>query len=414
MHDLDITWPDGHARFAPEDSPVALGRSPEADVILTDPSISRRHLEFVWVESSWVAKDESTHGSFDPIGVRLAPNWTLGTDTTIRLGGVEGTEVRIELVTNRPEPASAPAPAPQAAPPEAPPAPPGLSDDQAGVPLRPRLEPPKSPAASVSPADLIVPSVAPPAGDLGALHLRRRPAPIDPRRSPTGPGPDAGRPLARRGPGPGRGARSGRGASGRGPAAPAPHRPRPVGPTRPARTARPAPVGLRRPPSPAPRGASWGSGTSGAPRGAVGPPRGTKVRPLRPPRGRRRPRCSTNPSPPPGRPPPAWANRHHRQPRSTSTRPPPWSHPTPAIDRLHRWAQPEPRSITVRAAHPPGPTPASSTHWHRQPASTVGSLDPSSLGSAASDTFVGEATIQISVDDQDYVFLPGTEITVGS
>ena len=101
MHDLDITWPGGQARFTPDDSPIRVGRSPEAAIILTEPSVSRRHLEFVWSGLGWTANDYSTHGSFDPIGVRLTPRWTVGTDTVIRLGGSEGIELRINLVTTR-------------------------------------------------------------------------------------------------------------------------------------------------------------------------------------------------------------------------------------------------------------------------------------------------------------------------
>jgi len=101
MHDLDITWPGNQARFTPDDSPIRVGRSPEAAIILTEPSVSRRHLEFVWSGLGWTANDYSTHGTFDPIGVRLSPKWTVGTDTTIRLGGSEGIELKIVLLTIR-------------------------------------------------------------------------------------------------------------------------------------------------------------------------------------------------------------------------------------------------------------------------------------------------------------------------
>ncbi|MDH5288392.1 MAG: FHA domain-containing protein, partial [Acidimicrobiia bacterium] len=129
MHDLEITWPGGQARFSPGDSPVTVGRSPDAAVILTDPSVSRRHIEFVWNGTAWTASDSSTHGSFDPIGVRLAPTWTVGTDTAVRLGGVEGVELRIELLTTPPpgihDPLVAPRPQVEV---EAPSLPPSLQD----------------------------------------------------------------------------------------------------------------------------------------------------------------------------------------------------------------------------------------------------------------------------------------------
>ena len=110
MHDLEITWPSGQKQFSPEDSPITIGRLAEASIPLIEPSVSRHHIEFVWSGSAWLAQDSSAHGSFDPIGVRLASTWTVGTGTTIRVGGIEGVEVRIELVTTRagsePEPST--------------------------------------------------------------------------------------------------------------------------------------------------------------------------------------------------------------------------------------------------------------------------------------------------------------------
>ncbi len=101
MQDLDITWPDGEARFSPEDSPIQVGRSSGAAVPLTEGSVSRRHLELTWTGTGWVASDSSTHGTFDPIGVRLAPKWPIDSETTIRLGGTEGVQVHIRPVPQR-------------------------------------------------------------------------------------------------------------------------------------------------------------------------------------------------------------------------------------------------------------------------------------------------------------------------
>ncbi|MGB5759280.1 MAG: FHA domain-containing protein, partial [Acidimicrobiales bacterium] len=98
MQDLEITWPDGVERFSVADSPIHLGRSSQAAIPLTESSVSRRHLELAWNGTTWVAKDSSTHGTYDPIGVRLAPEWSLTTDTTVRLGGPEGVQVQIRPV----------------------------------------------------------------------------------------------------------------------------------------------------------------------------------------------------------------------------------------------------------------------------------------------------------------------------
>ena len=104
MQDLLITWPEGQARFSPKNSPVLVGRSVDAAVVLTEPAVSRRHLEFVWLGSSWIVNDSSTHGSYDPIGVRLAPTWTVGKEVTVRVGGVAGPEITLRLTEQVEEP----------------------------------------------------------------------------------------------------------------------------------------------------------------------------------------------------------------------------------------------------------------------------------------------------------------------
>jgi pSer/pThr/pTyr-binding forkhead associated (FHA) protein len=98
MQELEITWPGGTARFGVADSPIQIGRSSEAAIPLTASSVSRQHLSLVWTGSTWTASDRSTHGTFDPIGVKLAPEWNLPPATTIRLGGPEGVEVHIEAL----------------------------------------------------------------------------------------------------------------------------------------------------------------------------------------------------------------------------------------------------------------------------------------------------------------------------
>ncbi len=99
MHDLEISWRDGRARFGPDDSPIVVGRSSSSSVIVTDGIVSRRHVIFTWTGASWRAEDVSTHGCYDPIGVRLSPVWIVGTDTVFRLGGPEGPEMSVRLIT---------------------------------------------------------------------------------------------------------------------------------------------------------------------------------------------------------------------------------------------------------------------------------------------------------------------------
>ncbi len=99
MHDLEITWPGGRLRFTPDDSPVLIGRSSSAAVVVPQGTVSRRHLTMSWNGRSWQAEDTSTHGSFDPIGVRLAQSWTVGTNVVVRLGSPRGVELSMRLIT---------------------------------------------------------------------------------------------------------------------------------------------------------------------------------------------------------------------------------------------------------------------------------------------------------------------------
>ena len=99
MHDLEITWPGGRLRFSPDDSPVLIGRSSSAAVVVPQGTVSRRHLTMNWNGRSWQAEDTSTHGSYDPIGVRLSSSWTLGTDVVVRLGSPRGVELSMRLIT---------------------------------------------------------------------------------------------------------------------------------------------------------------------------------------------------------------------------------------------------------------------------------------------------------------------------
>ncbi len=99
MHDLEISWRDGRARFGPDDSPIVVGRSSGSSVIVTDGIVSRHHVIFTWTGASWQAEDVSTHGCYDPIGVRLSPAWIVGTDTVFRLGSSEGPEMSVRLIT---------------------------------------------------------------------------------------------------------------------------------------------------------------------------------------------------------------------------------------------------------------------------------------------------------------------------
>ena len=366
MHDLEITWPEGQARFSPEDSPVEVGRSPDAAVVLTEPSVSRRHIEFIWTGSAWTAADSSTHGSFDPIGVRLAPTWTVGTNTTIRLGGVEGVEVRIELLTIR---SDEPDPALGVVPPPLdelePPAPPGLGDPHPSPAAPPPAASAPPPVGSAPPpvgsAPPPVGSAPPPVGSAQSEPGAAAPPPsFDPpvvaEQAPSmfdAPGPDIGSAVEANTP-----------ESGEAPSlfdAPPPAAPSAFDPP---------PAGEQPPP------AHQAPSAFDAPPPAYDPPPAQQA-------------PSAFDAPPPAFDPPA------AQQAPPAYAPPPAQQPPPAFD----------------------PPPAPDLGGHDPPSGPDGGpLDASVtgiIGDSAATTSFTDGVIQLSVDGRDYTFAPGTEVTVG-
>ena len=430
MHDLEITWPEGSARYTPEDSPVRIGRSPDAEVILTEPSVSRRHIEFVWSGSAWRAADESTHGSFDPIGVRLAPSWTVGTDTTVRLGGIEGVEIRVELITTRPEPEVGPVgspPSPEVI--EVPPAPPGLHDVVAPDVAPSQFDAP-APAAFEAPFDRMAASGLPPAppanngaGFEAPASDQFPPAPFDGTEPNLAPPPAPMEPAAFEA------------APSAFDAPPSPDaRPAPEVPPAPHYDA--APSAFDAPPSPDARPPSPdvppAPEVPPAPRydaapSAFDPPPAPEVPPA----------VGFDPAPPAFDPPPAPS---FDAPPAFDPPPAPEVMPAPNVDA----PAPAPSAFDPQApnfAPTPGtaggqgfdqpafgdssppqpgwdpPTPDALGPAPQQPGdfnpAATGILGGPSVVEQASATIITDSTIQLSIDGKDYTFLPGTEITVG-
>ncbi|MDH3683876.1 MAG: FHA domain-containing protein, partial [Acidimicrobiia bacterium] len=387
MHDLEITWPEGQARFSPDDSPVQIGRSPDAAIILTEPSVSRRHIEFIWTGSAWNAADSSTHGSFDPIGVRLAPNWTVGTNTTIRLGGVEGVEVRIELVTTRPEgfdPHVGAPPPPVVA--DQPPAPPGL-DDVAGLdapPPRPAFDapppapsfdaaPPSRPSSSPTPPSVF--DVPPPSEDI-ALG-RTEPQAPSPHPPPSYDQPPVGGAPSHEAPPPG--------------APPAPDQPSVEVPS----ATEMAPPAYDPPAYPPPQPAE--PSAFDAPPSHDAPPQPAEPSAFDAPPSHDAPPQPAEPSAfdaPPG----------DEQPHHPEGAPPPYEQP----------AYPPPEAAPSAFDAPPGYDQPQEPGPGQPPGyDAPGSPPGGAVTGLATTTAISDATIQLSIDGRDYTFLPGTEVTVG-
>lgn len=104
-HDIEISWLGNSVRFSADSSPVVIGRSSASTVMIPDGIVSRRHLVLTWNNERWDVEDVSTHGTYDPIGVKLSRTWVIGTDGAVRLGSADGTEVHFRvLAANAPPP----------------------------------------------------------------------------------------------------------------------------------------------------------------------------------------------------------------------------------------------------------------------------------------------------------------------
>ena len=104
---LQVTTPSGTVRLAP-DRVYVVGRSRNADVVVEDGRVSRRHVELTPGPDGWTARDVSTNGMWSA-GTRRSTVEVSG-ETRLRLGAANGPE--IVLLLPRPAPRQ-PAPPPE-------------------------------------------------------------------------------------------------------------------------------------------------------------------------------------------------------------------------------------------------------------------------------------------------------------
>lgn len=143
-------------------SPATLGRTPENEVVLNHPLISRTHAAFEWTPSGWVVQDRgSTNGLY--VAGRRTTRVPVTGRTEIRLGDAQRGPIMVLT------PAAAPAPPRPPQPPRQQPSPP---QQPASRPL-PAQPPPSRPLAAQSPPPRSTPAAygrLPNAPHLAALH----------------------------------------------------------------------------------------------------------------------------------------------------------------------------------------------------------------------------------------------------
>lgn len=73
---IELTYRDRHVVYPVMRLPIHVGRSPEVDLVIQDPRVSRKHVSISWVDSAFVLADLSSYGTW----IRFA-----GSDAELRL-----------------------------------------------------------------------------------------------------------------------------------------------------------------------------------------------------------------------------------------------------------------------------------------------------------------------------------------
>jgi predicted component of type VI protein secretion system len=100
---LHVETPDGPVRL-PGDRPAVVGRGRDADVVVADSRVSRRHVELAPDAEGWTVRDVSANGMWSG-GRRTAVVSVRHGEVRVRLGAADGPE--LVLVALRPTVSSA-------------------------------------------------------------------------------------------------------------------------------------------------------------------------------------------------------------------------------------------------------------------------------------------------------------------
>ncbi|OHV35664.1 MULTISPECIES: FHA domain-containing protein [Pseudofrankia] len=88
---LSVTTPAEQLTL-PGDRPAVVGRARDADIVISNPKVSRRHVSLEPTPDGWVARDLSTNGMWHD-GAQVGSVRVGGDVTRLRLGGADGPEV---------------------------------------------------------------------------------------------------------------------------------------------------------------------------------------------------------------------------------------------------------------------------------------------------------------------------------
>ncbi len=105
MGNIKIEYNHGTWEFEPGQQ-ITVGRHPDCTIVVSDPTVSRRHLIIQSDGQSWFVSNTGSTGTYE--GGRLIESKTLDAPMMLNLGSPDGTSVRLESEPRQPAAAIAP------------------------------------------------------------------------------------------------------------------------------------------------------------------------------------------------------------------------------------------------------------------------------------------------------------------
>src|SRR5580658_7548866 len=97
MSELQVTYDGQHYSFAPGTT-VRVGRSSDNDVVVNDPTVSRRHAQLSWESTGWVWQNAGQAPSF--LGGQPVARFGVGAAVDVTLASPQGPVLRLQAAQN--------------------------------------------------------------------------------------------------------------------------------------------------------------------------------------------------------------------------------------------------------------------------------------------------------------------------
>src|SRR5262252_3875231 len=92
MSTLQVTFDGRNYTFAPG-ATVRIGRSSENDIVVNDPTVSRRHAQLSWEAAGWVWQNAGQSPTF--LAGQPVAQFAVGQEVDIRLASPQGPVLRL-------------------------------------------------------------------------------------------------------------------------------------------------------------------------------------------------------------------------------------------------------------------------------------------------------------------------------